>query len=199
MSAKEKLRGEIKNRLKNVSPEEFGIQGRVAASLLCSSSVWPPYKTVFLFLSMNSEIETLPLIKASLEDGKKVFAPRIEAEKLAFCRVLSADGPWRQGPFGTREPFGQESGGGEPVETEDFPALVIAPGIAFDRKGNRLGRGRGYYDRFFAELDSSGREYTAFGLCMDFQLVEEVPVSENDKQMDGIVTGKELYLSQDGK
>ena len=82
-----------------------------------------------------------------------------------------------------------------PAAGGDFPTLVLTPGLAFDREGRRLGRGAGYYDRFFAELDKDSREYTALGLCMDFQIVEKVPVEPNDKKMDGLLTGTELILS----
>jgi 5-formyltetrahydrofolate cyclo-ligase len=189
MPTKEKLRGEMKARLKALPQKEFDIQGREAVSVLSSSSVWKKYRTVYIFLSMNREIETFQLLETSLRDGKKVFAPKLKEDDLVFCRVLSANGPWREGPFGIREPLSDET-----AKSDDFPVLIITPGIAFDRSGNRLGRGRGYYDRFFAELDSASRQYFAVGLCMDFQLVNQVPVEENDKHVDGILTKAELLL-----
>ena len=115
----------------------------------------------------------------------------MEARTLVFRRVLSPDGPWRKGPFGLREPASTSED--EAVTPGDFPALILTPGLAFDREGKRLGRGGGYYDRFFAELDEAGREYFSLGLCMDFQVTDSVPVEENDKKMDGLLTGKELY------
>jgi 5-formyltetrahydrofolate cyclo-ligase len=91
------------------------------------------------------------------------------------------------GGFGIREP---EPDPALALKPEHFPALVITPGLAFDRRGRRLGRGRGFYDRFFAALDSGA--YTALGLCMDAQLVPEVPVEGHDKTMDAVLTGKQL-------
>jgi 5-formyltetrahydrofolate cyclo-ligase len=199
MSGKESLRAEIKTRLKNVSPEEFDLQGVNAVPHLRSSYIWSKYKTVFIFLSMNSEIETRPLLESSLNDGKKVFAPKAKAEGLIFYHVLSPLGPWLKGPFGIREPIVEGLGNTKPAGEEDFPAIIVTPGLAFDRAGNRLGRGKGFYDRFFAKLDSECREYFALGLCMDFQLADHVPVLKNDKQMNGILTEKELHLVQDGK
>ena len=152
---------------------------------------------------MNSEIDTQALIETALKDGKKVFAPKVESEKLIFLPVLSVDGPWQDGPFGIREPIDPRNGSKrpEPAVPGDAQAmadsralLIIAPGIAFDREGNRLGRGKGYYDRFFAEMDEGGREYTSLGLCMDFQLVDQVPAGEQDKKMHGILTGREMIL-----
>jgi len=187
MSSKEILREEIKAQLKTVSACEFSSQGGRAAAILKMSPIWASYKTIFIFLSMNSEIETRAFLETALADGKKAFAPRIEKDDLVFYRILSTSCPWQKGPFGTKEPPGER-----PAEHKDFPALILAPGLAFDRKGRRLGRGRGYYDRFFAELDREGKQYYAIGLCMDFQLIDEVPAVEYDKKVTGILTCKGL-------
>ncbi len=70
--------------------------------------------------------------------------------------------------------------------------LVATPGLAFDRAGNRLGRGKGYYDRFLAGARGAlGRDITAIGLGFSEQLVEEVPHTERDQRLDGVVTERE--------
>jgi 5-formyltetrahydrofolate cyclo-ligase len=190
MPPKETLRGEMKRRLKETKHEEFKIQGAASAALLRSSHIWSSYAAVFLFLSMNSEIDTRPMLESALKDGKKVFAPKVSyapngAEKLVFYNITSAEGPWEKGAFGIREP----AGGGKAAADEDFPALIVVPGLAFDRNGNRLGKGGGYYDRFLGEMDS---EYAAIGLCMDFQVVGFVPVGEKDMKMDWVLTQNEI-------
>ena len=200
MSPKEILRGKIKNLSISIPPEDFVFQGEKAAALLRSSPIWPRYSTVFLFLSINSEIDTRPLIETSLRDGKKVFAPRVEADRLVFYRILSPDGPWTKGPFGIRQPEAAKPADMKSADhgsagTGDFPALILTPGMAFDSFLMRLGRGGGYYDRFFSELDAAGRQYTALGLCMDYQLVDKVPAGENDKRMNGLLTAKELIMA----
>ena len=189
ISEKEQLRKKIKTRLSTVSAEEFRLQGASVAALLRSSPIWSRYGSIFLFLSMNREIDTQAILEAALKEGKKVFAPKVNAQSLTFCRILSAEGPWRKGPFGLREPASDES------EAAAFPALILTPALAFDREGNRLGRGAAYYDRLFAELDKDKREYFALGLCMDFQLVNSVPVEVHDKKMHGILTGTGLYIN----
>ena len=191
MSPKERLRGEMRERLGNVSREEFLSQGLTAAALLIKSPFWLVHRSIFLFLSIdNSEINTRPLLEAALKEGKNVFAPGIDAGGLAFYPIYSSEGPWRRGPFGILEPERPNAAGFH--EDGDSPALIIAPGLAFDPWGNRLGRGKGYYDRFFATLDAEARDYTAIGLCMDFQVVSGVPTGENDKKMDAILTGSLL-------
>jgi 5-formyltetrahydrofolate cyclo-ligase len=149
---------------------------------------------------MNAEIDTRPLLLKAEADGKSVFVPRIEGERLSFYRYIRPDGPrtaLRRNGFGILEPEPETA-----LTPEDFPALVITPGLAFDRRGRRLGRGRGFYDRFFAALDSgclgsrpAGRvlAYAALGLCMEAQLVPEVPAEDHDKTMDLVLAGNSLF------
>jgi 5-formyltetrahydrofolate cyclo-ligase len=87
------------------------------------------------------------------------------------------DNPWEKNSFGIIEPLPRY-----PMDSADFPALIITPGLAFDRQGNRMGRGKGFYDRFFKGL--KGLEYKAAGLCMDFQVVHAVPVEQGDCKID---------------
>jgi 5-formyltetrahydrofolate cyclo-ligase len=185
--ARESLCWEIKRCLAGLPPEEFRSEGSKAAAVLKQVPLWVYYRTVLLFLSFKSEIDTFPLLEAALEDNKKVFAPRIEEASIRFYRVSSAQGPWQYGFFGIPEPEEAENGEGA-LEEGDFPALVITPGLAFDRQGRRLGRGGGYYDRFFAELDKAGWEYCALGFCLAAQIKAEIPAEEQDKLMNGIVS-----------
>ncbi|GHV52405.1 5-formyltetrahydrofolate cyclo-ligase [Spirochaetia bacterium] len=174
----------MKARLVSFPPEQFHIEGIKAAVLIQALPVWSQYTNILLFLSMKYEIDTQPLLEAAFAASKKLFAPRVEEDNLAFCRIHSPDGPWHYGPYGIREPTG--------LSSTDFPALVIVPGLAFDRSGMRLGRGGGYYDRFLAALNAAGQEYAALGLCMAAQIVPEVPAEEFDKKMSGICTAMEF-------
>jgi 5-formyltetrahydrofolate cyclo-ligase len=192
MSPKETLREKIKSRLKEVNREEYKAQGTASAALLHSSPVWSRHTTIFLFLSMNNEIDTQSLLETALKDGKKVFAPKVYEKGLVFYNVTSAGGPWEKGAFGIREPVATA-----PAVDEDFPAMIVVPGLAFDKSGNRLGKGGGYYDRFFGELDTEGRRYAALGLCMDFQIVERVPAGKTDKKMDWVLTQNEIMEAKE--
>ena len=153
---------------------------------------------------MLDEIDTAPLLEAALSDGKRVFVPRVVSDTpymtldapltqrgLCFFRVYGMDGPWHYGAYHIREP--QTTRAEDRLGPEHFPALIIVPGMAFDREGRRLGHGRAYYDRFFAGLDARGLAYAAIGFCLEAQLVEYVPTDLHDKQMDVVCAGEAFY------
>jgi 5-formyltetrahydrofolate cyclo-ligase len=198
-TAKSLLRKEIKQRLSSLDQSAFLAEGRQAAARITSLPIWERVSTVLLFLSTAREIDTGPLLETALSCGKRVFVPHVErerrerrelctrCERLCFLRVYDAKGPWQYGAFHIREPVTRRE---EDQLRGEFPALIITPGAAFDRDGRRLGYGRGYYDRFFAELDGRGVDYSTMGLCMASQLVERVPVEPWDKTMDAVCAGE---------
>jgi 5-formyltetrahydrofolate cyclo-ligase len=198
---KEGLRRKVKFLLAGLPREDFHSEGIKAARLFRKSPLWTRCNNLLIFLSMPSEIDTDPLLEAALEDGKKVFAPRTEDALIRFYRVNSSQGPWQYGFFGLREPAepaaeeGQEENTPQDnaLQENDFPVLIITPGLAFDRQGRRLGRGGGYYDRFFAELDEAGRDYTALGLCMECQLTDRVPAVDLDKKVSALLTPSDIF------
>jgi 5-formyltetrahydrofolate cyclo-ligase len=194
--SKRELRRAIKARLAAQPGAYFNAQGIAAAALMGADCHWETQGTILLFLSTVYEIDTSPLLELALEGGKRVFVPRLVEGKMVFCRIRSLTGPWETGPLGIREPVleGQTlPGGNSSLTGEDFPALIIVPGLAFDTRGRRLGRGGAYYDRFLAGLEAAGRPYRTIGLCTACQLVPEVPVDTWDKNMDYLCTGEKLF------
>jgi 5-formyltetrahydrofolate cyclo-ligase len=183
--AKQALRREIKARLASLPPDSFRREGEKAAAWLLNQPLWSRHRTILLFLSLKNEIDTHPILEAAFAAQKKVFAPRIETDQngdpsLSFYRLSPTrmDTLLPTPPFGIKEPPPEI-----PLTQADFPALILTPGLAFDPQGGRLGRGRGYYDRFFATLDCSTLPYTPLGLCMPCQLVPQVPTTPLDKKV----------------
>jgi 5-formyltetrahydrofolate cyclo-ligase len=194
---KEEIRAGIQKRLKALPKNVFDNKGAEAAARLWAWNEWGAYRSVLVFLSTAFEINTQPLLDLAFIDRKRVFAPRIEQSSLAFFRLVPpASGerpePLAEGALGIREPPPNI-----PLTAEDFPALVITPGLAFDRRGGRLGRGRGFYDRFFAALESgalpglpAGLIFTVCGLCLELQIADAIPMESHDRKMDMVLTEK---------
>ena len=181
--SKRVLRQEMRRRLRDLPPGQREREGMEAAARAEALPLWRRFGTALLFLSMKDEIDTLPLLNAALKAGKGVFVPRVEGTDMRFYRAMG--GPWATGPLGIPEPPEDPDG---LLRQADFPALVFTPGLAFDPQGRRLGRGKGYYDRFLAGLNRA--DYYAVGLCLDCQTVPCLPADDWDKPVDALCTGR---------
>jgi len=78
----------------------------------------------------------------------------------------------------------------------DIPIIILLPGRAFDRSGNRLGRGLGFYDRFLKKLRESKPEARAYGICFHCQLVKKVPTASHDEAVDRVISPEEVVQAE---
>ena len=128
------------------------------------------------YMAMPSEPDLGQVIEEVLAQGKTLLLPRCEPGDRLTARLVTSTEGLTPGVFGIPEP-GPELPEADP-ETID---LVLVPGMAFDREGRRLGRGKGYYDRFLSTCP--GR---TMGVC--WRTVEEIPTEDHDIRMDAVVT-----------
>ena len=131
-------------------------------------------QTVLLYYSLPDEVDTHALV-ARYYQKKRLLLPVVKGEELEL-RLFQ--GHLQEGSFGIQEPVG------ETFEDYDQIELVVVPGMAFDKEGNRLGRGKGYYDRLLPKLPHAKK----IGLCFPYQLVDTVPTDPQDIPMDKIIT-----------
>ena len=140
----------------------------------------PFYKNALLvmyYVAAHGEASLNPLIQGSLEQ-KMVLLPRTNLEtKMIEPYELRKWEDLRPAPFGLSEPPQDQ------WLPPEFLELVLVPGVAFDRAGNRLGHGYGYYDRFL-----KGTHAVRVGIAYQFQIVDKVPVGPWDQEMDVVVT-----------
>ncbi len=136
-------------------------------------------KTCFCYLAFSSEAPTDKLIEKLKERGFRVCAPRIEGGEML---AVELGGDYALSRYGILEPLGQAYLGA--VD------LIITPLLAADERGNRLGYGGGYYDRFFKKYPKAKR----IGYAFDFQIVNEVPTETFDEKLDCIVTDKRIVF-----
>ncbi|PKL07419.1 MAG: 5-formyltetrahydrofolate cyclo-ligase, partial [Spirochaetae bacterium HGW-Spirochaetae-7] len=150
-AAKAAMRKAAMAKLAALSPALRSQSAARAASIVTGNEAYRGASLVLAFLSMPTEIDTRPVIEAAMADGKRVAVPRIDGADIAFVE-LTAD--WRDWP---RDRWDIPA----PPETirklsfDDIagtPTLALVPGLAFDRTGGRLGRGKGYYDRFLSAI-----------------------------------------------
>ena len=136
-------------------------------------------KTIVAYYSLPDEVDTHHLVEELVMEGKTVYLPRvIDAENMVLCRYTGLES-LKEGAFGIMEPIGEKI-----PESEKIDAVLV-PGMAFDAEGHRLGRGKGYYDRFLSSL--SNPRPRLLGVCFDFQKVDVVPTESCDIQVDLLV------------
>lgn len=150
-----------------------------SANILAALEAHPAFRaatTVLLYHSLDDEVDTHAFIR-KWSGEKRILLPVVVGDELEL-RIYTGADDMVKGSYGIEEPTGE-------VFT-DYAAIdfVAVPGVAFDSRGNRLGRGKGYYDRLLPHIPSA---YKA-GICFPFQLVEDVPAEAFDIRMDSIIT-----------
>ena len=171
---KKELRALIKTLKKQHSKEQLLEQSEQILAKLEQHPDFAKAERVMLYSALPDEVQT----QAFLEKWhlkKKIILPTVVGDDIIPVEY-GRDTAFAVGDFNILEPQNEPYQGG-------FD-LIIVPGVAFDRKGNRLGRGRGYYDRFLCQHLDVKR----IGICFDFQLVDKVPAEPFDIQMDEVLT-----------
>lgn len=129
---------------------------------------------VMLYYPLWDEVDTRPLITRALDDGKRVILPTVVGDDIIPVEVTRQT-VWVKGPFDIMEPVAERYN-----EDIDF---ILVPGVAFDMNLNRLGRGKGYYDRFLAQHADAYR----LGICFGFQVLPEIPTEPFDFKMNELL------------
>ena len=135
-------------------------------------------RTILMYYSLPDEVQTHDFVK-KWHDRKRIVLPVVKGDDLEL-RYFNGKDRLRAGMFGIGEPSEEE-----PADENDIE-LAIIPGVAFDREGNRLGRGKGYYDRTLERLEKACR----IGVCFSFQILDSIPTEECDRRMDEVWTEK---------
>lgn len=133
--------------------------------------------TVLAYYSLPDEVNTHQLIDELVADGKTVLLPKVLDGETMELRRYTGRQDLQEGPFHIMEPVGECFSDYSQID------VVLVPGVAFDSQGHRLGRGKGYYDRFLSALTPCA----LIGVCFDFQKVSEVPIDEYDIPVDEVI------------
>lgn len=182
---KNQLRRELKSRLAQIPPQERSEKSRKICGYLLESETFQSASVVMLFLSLPHEVDTTPLILNAWQHGKSVVVPKVSWEQrhIIPVEITSLETGIQQDKMGLRNPVS-----GAPVPFDDID-LVVTPGLGFDRRGNRLGRGGAYYDRFFSTHNIRAAKW---GVGFSEQLCPEIPHNGHDVSMDAVVTEQEV-------
>ncbi len=171
--AKQRMRELLIQKRRMLSAEERTAQSELILSQLEKMTVFREAKTVLLYYPKNNEVDVLPLFKRYKRD--KVLLLPVTHRNGMTANPYEGNDKMHRGKVGIPEPTTPPFEGNIDV--------IIVPAVAFDKEGNRLGRGGGYYDRFLKKQSHA----TFIGVGYDFQLVDEVPVRKHDEKMHRII------------
>ena len=199
---KQELRKEIRNRKRQFSQDQLGELSLSAISKLRKHPKVMAAHTLLLYYSLPDEVNTHEWIDELVAEGKRVLLPVVVNDKDMVIREYTGKHDLAEGSFHIMEPIGKL------FPEEKYPEIEVAiiPGMSFDDTGHRLGRGKGYYDRFLTklrgtevdksdpEVDKSdtedknlGTEVYKIGVCFSFQKLQEIPFESHDILMNEVI------------
>ncbi len=178
---KDELRISMRQRRREIT-EEF----KINASDLITKSIIPiisSLKCVMIYLSSFNEPDTSLLVKYLMDNNIKVVVPVSNTETCTITpSYISSLDDLNKGAYGINEPKTINKANVDDID------LILVPGIAFSVSGERIGFGKGYYDKLLEKFNG-----VKIGVCYDFQIVNHIPSSPHDIKMDMIVTEKRIY------
>lgn len=173
---KKELRRQIREKKRAMTSEQIEQASARLGELFLASSYYKEAKTIYGYLPYNQEVRTVPMLEQAIRDGKRVAVPKCYGDEMKFIYMEDLS-KVEAGYASIPEPIADE-----PV-ADDQTALVLMPGMAFTKNGDRMGYGGGFYDKFLA----AEPEHPTIALCYDFQMVESLPTEEYDIPVDCVL------------
>ncbi|MFP4106386.1 MAG: 5-formyltetrahydrofolate cyclo-ligase [Phycisphaerae bacterium] len=185
---KKHLRTEMKARLADIPPQERAEKSYAACRALLDTAEFRAAESVMLYVPIPGEVDIAELALHAWQAGKTVLLPKVSWEQrhMIAIEIDSLETGLVKNRHGLREPSA-----GEPWPVERI-GMIAVPGLAYDTRGHRLGRGGGFYDRFLSQPNL--RAHTC-GIAFSEQIVDRVPVRDHDHPVSMIATEKGITRS----
>lgn len=173
---KTELRRLIRDKKRAMTQEQILSASQRLQALFVATKEYAEAKTIYGYMPYNQEVRTVPILEQALADGKRVAVPKVYGDEMRFLYVTDLT-QMEKSDFGIPEPVADG-----PV-ADDPTALVLMPGLAFDKEGHRIGYGGGFYDKFLEEEP----DHPTVALCYEFQVLPEIPVDAHDIPVDRVL------------
>lgn len=177
METKQEIRQQLLKIRRSIEEEQWQAATDVIAQKVIESDSFREATDLYCYMDFDREAGTDRIMDAAWRLGKDIWLPKVSNGEMEFFLV----GPSLElvkGAFGILEPAGESE------MAEGIDGLVIVPGIAFDKERNRIGYGKGYYDRYLKRHP----RLVKMGIAFDVQLLEKIPTEETDCRLDFIIT-----------
>ncbi|MCQ9206928.1 MAG: 5-formyltetrahydrofolate cyclo-ligase [Omnitrophica bacterium] len=180
-NSKKQIRKELLDRLNNQARDEAFRKSSIIKGKLFSMPEFKNAKIVMLYVSMSGEVDTGDMIDEALRAGKRVALPRCRSQETIVPKEISdRKNDLEKSIYGIYEPKKHK----KDIKPETIDLFVV-PGVAFDKENRRLGRGKGYYDKFLGKLPPGK---LTIGLAFDLQMTENLPCDSHDIPVSKIIT-----------
>ena len=166
---KKELRSLVRAKKRAMTEEQIREKSEALARQLFATEEYCSARSIYGYLPYNQEVRTVPMLEQALRDGKRVAVPKCYGDEMRFIWMEDLSRV-EKGYAGIPEPIADG-----PV-ADDAEALVLMPGLAFDKEGHRIGYGGGFYDKFLAREE----KHPKVALCYDFQVFDRLETEEFD-------------------
>ncbi len=173
---KQAIRKEVSKRIAGLTEEAKVCASNKIRDLIVLLKEFIRAKVIMVYLAKKDEVDTTPIIEEARKLGKKVVVPVVDGSDILPCELTEE---LAYGPFSVLQPVERKK-----VATQELD-LVIVPGRAFDLSGRRLGRGRGFYDRFLLSLPET---VPVIGICYSCQVFDSIPSGSYDRKVHRVVS-----------
>lgn len=190
MTAEKKkiLRKQILKIRDEMPPAAREEKSRIIMETLFTTPFYQEADTILTYVNYKSEVNTTDLVNRAIADGKRLFAPKVSEETMAFYQLTGMN-DLREGYKGIREPISGPVYGAQPDTGE---TLLLMPGAVFDENCHRIGYGKGFYDKYLKWISEKGITVQTLALCFECQVLSEIPSETHDIRPQMILTERKL-------
>ncbi|MDT4761341.1 5-formyltetrahydrofolate cyclo-ligase [Sphaerochaeta sp. PS] len=188
MESKQQLRAKLKQLAKEIPPNRFVVEDMQSVEALLHSPLYMGCTTLFAFSPLPSEVDITPILRDALQH-KRLALPRCiqQPDGTDGLQFHLVQGGWEEGlepsRLGIMEPTGGE------IATIDEHSLILVPAMAYTPSGERLGRGKGFYDRYLQQFPS----IATIGICRGYQMVQSIPTESWDRKVKQVLCAGLFY------
>lgn len=186
LETKKDIRNRIRKKRLALAPEQREQYSRSITSQVIEHPFFLNADEIYCYVSCESEVSTFELLKKCQSMGKKVAVPKVIVDNFMKFYYIDSLKSLTPGAYGILEPEADPQ-----REACKEHALVILPGVAFDRQGNRIGYGKGFYDNYL----STHPQYHRIGLAFSAQCVDFIPADCHDIRVEAVITEKGNYIT----
>ncbi|XP_075536867.1 methenyltetrahydrofolate synthetase [Dermacentor variabilis] len=189
-AAKNAVRAEMKKQLKSMTAEDRLRQSKIILDKFVNHSRYKASKRISIFVNMETEVSTEPIIRQIINDGKECFIPKYDdqSQQMDMVKLASLEELWKLPMTKWRIKQHTDFDPREEALVTGGIDLLVVPAVAFAPQGARLGHGKGYYDIYYSRcLKAQAQRPYTLGLCFCQQIVPNIPLGDHDMIVDEVL------------